>query len=270
MTIHGDDDYDDGKNNDIVVIDDDDDDDDDEKDDNKQKKKSNTNAVAAAADDDDDDCYDVIIPNSFFENPSSSIDCSVVLQIPAPNKKNDHGDDNHILDLEGQSGAIGRFEASKTEESSGNLVLDFQGYQYHGTLHPGPTCMAIHLTNKNAVVGQTSATAAAADFALKVDVITNEFMTLKQTKNIMKSLNAQIIEGTMDEGYQISDDNVNVRTAKTKTATATVVETSSNTTKKTNNDDHPNRNAKTRTDTKKRGGRKDSQTKENRDNDTTK
>mmetsp|Transcript_18398 Transcript_18398/g.27265 ORF Transcript_18398/g.27265 Transcript_18398/m.27265 type:complete len:180 (-) Transcript_18398:79-618(-) len=137
---------------------------------------------------DDEDSFDIVIPTALLENPS---DCTVAVQIRPDQASN--------LDFEGQSGAIGRFEASTT-----GLVFDFKGYQYKGVLHPGPTCATMSFST-----GMK---------ALKVDTITDEFVTLEQTKNIMAQLNAKVVEGTLDEGYRVIEEDVNIvtKTASTK------------------------------------------------------
>lgn len=45
---------------------------------------------------------------------------------------------------------------------------------------------------------------------LKVDSITDEFVTLAETQDVMAKLNA-IVEGDMDEGYDVVEEDVNVR-----------------------------------------------------------
>jgi len=102
------------------------------------------------------------------------------------------------LDLEGSAGAIGRFEAS-----SEGLILDCRGFQYQGKIHPGPTVMVLSHTG---------------DDKLKVDAVTNEFVTLSKVTNVMAKLNAVMVQGEMDDGYKVVDDNVNVnkKTAEEK------------------------------------------------------
>uniref|UniRef100_A0A6S9ENW0 Uncharacterized protein n=2 Tax=Ditylum brightwellii TaxID=49249 RepID=A0A6S9ENW0_9STRA len=48
------------------------------------------------------------------------------------------------------------------------------------------------------------------DGALKIESITDEFVTLRQTHDVMAQLDA-VVEGDMDEGYDVVDDDVNVR-----------------------------------------------------------
>jgi hypothetical protein len=130
--------------------------------------------VGDAMEQDNDDSFDILIPTSF------ATESSVLIQI--------HPQDASKLDFEGLSGAVGRFEASPD-----SLLLDFKGFQYQGTLHPGPTCMALCFSGTG----------------LKIDAITNEFVTLQETSDVMQRLDATIVEGTMDDGYIVQEENVN-------------------------------------------------------------
>mmetsp|Transcript_14840 Transcript_14840/g.22669 ORF Transcript_14840/g.22669 Transcript_14840/m.22669 type:complete len:181 (-) Transcript_14840:57-599(-) len=140
-------------------------------------------------DDNDDDSFDIVIPTALLDTPN---DCTVIVQI--------HPDQASHLDFEGQSGAIGRFEASLVEKS---LIFDFKGYQYKGVLHPGPTCATVSF--------------ATGSRSLKVDTITDEFVILEQTKNVMAQLNAKIVEGTMDEDCHFVEEDVNIITKSMST-----------------------------------------------------
>lgn len=75
--------------------------------------------------------------------------------------------------------------------------MDFKGFQYRGIIHPGPTAL-IASVNKT---GQ-----------LKVESLTDEFVTLEKTHDVMARLDAQV-KGDMDEGYgaggHANDANVN-------------------------------------------------------------
>ena len=124
--------------------------------------------------------FDVILPSTAGDT------CHVLIQIDPH--------DASQLDLEGSAGAIGRFEAS-TE----GLILDCRGFQYKGKIHPGPTVMVLsHI----------------GDDKLKVEAVTNEFVTLAKVSNVMAKLNAVMVQGEMDDGYKIVDDNVNVNVLK--------------------------------------------------------
>lgn len=72
--------------------------------------------------------------------------------------------------------------------------MDLKGYQYRGIIHPGPTAMIASI-NKG---GQ-----------LKVEALTDEFVTLDKTHDVMARLDAQV-EGDMDEGYSSRRHDANV------------------------------------------------------------
>mmetsp|Transcript_37020 Transcript_37020/g.75457 ORF Transcript_37020/g.75457 Transcript_37020/m.75457 type:complete len:133 (+) Transcript_37020:131-529(+) len=72
--------------------------------------------------------------------------------------------------------------------------MDLKGYQYRGIIHPGPTAMIASI-NKG---GQ-----------LKVEAMTDEFVTLEKTHDVMARLDAQV-EGDMDEGYSSKRHDANV------------------------------------------------------------
>lgn len=76
------------------------------------------------------------------------------------------------------------------------VTLDLKGYQYHGRIHPGPTALVMSVVK----TGQ-----------LKVDSITDEFVTLNQTQDVMAKLSA-VIKGDMDDGYEVVEEDVNART----------------------------------------------------------
>ena len=73
------------------------------------------------------------------------------------------------------------------------VTLDLKGYQYHGIIHPGPTALVVVMGTKSS--------------SLKVEAVTDEFVTLTQTQDVMARLDA-VVQGNM-EGYQVLDDNVN-------------------------------------------------------------
>jgi hypothetical protein len=123
--------------------------------------------------------FDVLLPSSIGGGGDA---CHVLIQIDPL--------DTSQLDVEGSAGAIGRFEAS-----SHGIILDCRGFQYHGKIHPGPTVMVL------SHVG---------DSKLKVEAVTNEFVTLSKVTNVMAKLNAVMVQGKMDDGYKVIDDNVNV------------------------------------------------------------
>jgi len=136
---------------------------------------------------------DVIIPHSLLnkhQGPGKN-ECTMLVQV----ESND--DTSHHLDFHGQSGAIGRFEAD-----GDGVILDLKGYQYRGTIRPGPTAMIVALTR---------------DGQFKVEAICDEFVTLDtNTKtDVMAKLDG-CTKGDMDETYQYREDNVNANKKKGK------------------------------------------------------
>ena len=75
------------------------------------------------------------------------------------------------------------------------VTLDLKGYQYHGEIHAGPTALVVSVQKS----GQ-----------LKVESITDEFVTLTKTQDVMAKLNA-VVQGNMDEGYAVVEEDVNAR-----------------------------------------------------------
>jgi len=129
---------------------------------------------------------DIVIPHSLLNNGRQSRkECNMLVQV----EPNDEEASMH-LDFIGQSGAIGRFEADEN-----GVILDLKGYQYRGTIRPGPTAMVVSLTR---------------DGKLKVESVTDEFVTLdtKARTDVMAKLDA-VVEGDMDDGYVVRDENVN-------------------------------------------------------------
>lgn len=146
------------------------------------------------------DSVDIVLPPSLFS--SGGGECSILVQVEP--------EDTTILDFEGSSGAIGRFEA----DDSG-VTLDLKGYQYGGSIHPGPTAMVVAFSREG--------------HQLKVDAITDEFVTLTKTQDIMAKLDA-VTTGKMDEGFTHREMNANDNTEqnqkKVTGTTATKKETS--------------------------------------------
>jgi hypothetical protein len=137
------------------------------------KAKSNDSEEAHVS-----DSFDLVLPSTL----ARSDNCNLVIQIDPRQAK--------LLDLEGSVGAIGRFESS-----SEGILLDCKGFQYHGKIHPGPTIMAISHSG---------------DGVLKVEGITNEFVTLSQVSDVMQKLNAVVVKGAMTEEFEVVDENENV------------------------------------------------------------
>ena len=195
----------------------DEDDDDDDDDDDKVNKKSslNNDAVSGAMSakssnkivkTNEDEGFDIVIPYTLLikHTGTAKNECTMLVQV------NNDDNNQHHLDFHGQSGAIGRFETSATtannnvndtnSNNDGGIILDLQGYQYNGTIHPGPTAMIVALGR---------------DGKFKVEAITDEYVTLNTTSrtDVMAKLNAVVLhqgEGGDDMSYYDGDDNVNV------------------------------------------------------------
>ena len=150
-------------------------------DENDKKKETKVNANSA---------LDVILPPSLLTGAGG--ECTVMIQVDP--------DDAALLDYEGISGAIGRFEADGQ-----GVVLDLKGLQYSGSILPGPTAMVVGLSKG----GQ-----------LRVEGITDEFATLQKTKDVMATLDA-VVHGEFDEGFKIRDENVNKKKSNENNASTT-------------------------------------------------
>lgn len=162
----------------------------------KKKKKSLVLAKEAF----DSSCLDVLLPTS-----SSAGECSILIQIEPQ--------DAELLDFEGAAGAIGRFEA---EEHC--VTLDLKGYQYQGSIHSGPTALVL-------AVGKGG--------QLKVDAISDEFVALQKTQDVMANMDGVVVQGIMDQGYQVVEEDVNAREKRDhNTKKAASVENSSSGKKK--------------------------------------
>jgi len=141
---------------------------------------------------------DVIIPHSLLNKHTGPAknECTLLVQVDDFNEDNNESS-NHHLDFHGESGAIGRFEADEE-----GVILDLKGYQYRGTIRPGPTAMIVALTR---------------DGQFKVEAITDEFVTLDtSTKtNVMAKIGG-VVKGDMDETYMVREENVNANKKKGK------------------------------------------------------
>merc|ERR1712232_871521 len=96
--------------------------------------------------------------------------------------------DAKVLDFEGKAGAIGRIETSSA--TSNSITLDLKGYQYQGRIQAGPTAMVVSTTNS--APGTTSSSK-----QLKVDSVTDEYISLQETSNVLKTLDG-VIKGNKD------------------------------------------------------------------------
>eukprot|EP00980_Cylindrotheca_fusiformis_P027033 scaffold18525_cov190-Cylindrotheca_fusiformis.AAC.3 len=139
----------------------------------------------ALNDDAENDSFDVVIPPSL--GTSTYGECTLMIEV--------NPDDAAVLDYEGVSGAIGRFEANNQ-----GVVVDLKGNRYQGSIVPGPTALVVGFAKGG---------------RLRVEGITDEFATLAKTHDVMASFNA-VVQGEFDDGFRVQDDNVN----KTKSAEA--------------------------------------------------
>lgn len=126
---------------------------------------------------------DVLVPMALFAEPMGGGECSILVQI--------HPQDASLLDFESAHGAIGRLEC---HADNSIITLDLKGFQYDGQIHAGPTAMVMNVQPKTQ--------------QLKVDAITNEFLPIRQTHNIMEQLNA-VVKGDLDASYKVVEENVN-------------------------------------------------------------
>lgn len=136
---------------------------------------------------------DVIIPPSLW-NSSTSGECTVMIQVEP--------EDAPTLEFHGASGAVGRFEA----DDSG-VTMDIKGFQYSGMIQPGPTAMIISMHPWQS----TSVSSSNGGPVLKVESITDEFVTLKKSLDTMATLDAVVEKGDMDESYFSKEINVNMK-----------------------------------------------------------
>lgn len=181
--------------------------------------KSNAKDDSTSSNTPDNDTFDVILPPLLGSGNAG--ECTVMIEVDP--------EDAALLDYEGISGAIGRFEADDRGGTLRSLallvvffacsfnplahglvvvvllilvVLDLKGCQYQGSLLPGPTALIVSLSKG----GQ-----------LRVEGITDEFATLVKTQDVMAKLDG-VVEGEMDDGFRVRDENVN-RSTKHQDAT---------------------------------------------------
>lgn len=102
------------------------------------------------------------------------------------------------LDFHGSGGAVGRFEVNND-----TLIMDLKGYQYQGNLRPGSTALvcAMHPS-----IG---------DNKMKIESITDEYLTLLKTGDAMAQLDAVIEKGELDESFRFQEVNVNSKSGGT-------------------------------------------------------
>ena len=126
---------------------------------------------------------DILVPSSLG---NATGECTVLVEL--------HPDDAALLDFEGSTGAIGRFQVD-----SEGIVLDLKGSQYRGSLVPGPTAMIASLQYSAEDHTQQ----------LRLETIVDEFCPLVKTQDTMAILDGHV-EGTMDASYQLQEEDVNI------------------------------------------------------------
>ena len=84
-------------------------------------------------------------------------------------------------------------------------MLDLKGYQFLGAIHPGPTALVLS-TVSNKAAGMPY---------LKIDGITDEFVTLSERRDNMARLDARVT-GDIDASYDVVEEDVNNEKAEGK------------------------------------------------------
>lgn len=135
------------------------------------------------------DSLDILVPTSLGNIAG---ECTVLVELQP--------DDAALLDFEGSTGAIGRFQVD-----SEGIVLDLKGSQYRGTLLPGPTVMMASLQYTAA----TGDSGNQQQQQLRLETIVDEFCPLVKTQDTMAILDGHV-EGTMDASYQLQEEDVNI------------------------------------------------------------
>lgn len=148
------------------------------------KIKSETKSQA----NNNEDGIDIKIPMSLLMTGTSagSNECTVLVQVSP--------EDAPILDFHGAGGAVGRFEVDDDK-----VTMDLKGYQYQGGLQGGPTCI---IAAMHPMIG---------DNMMKVESITDEFVTLQKTGDQLAQLDAVVEKGEIDDSFKVKDTNVNAR-----------------------------------------------------------
>lgn len=187
------------KKEDVIVLFDDNDDDDD---DNVSSVITSTNAPkptattvkSSHAQDEsadtgtDDKGIEIKIPLSLLMTGTSagSNECSVIVQVTP--------EDAPTMDFHGAGGAVGRFEVNDD-----TVTMDLKGFQYQGVLQAGPTCI---IASMHPLIGEN---------IIKVESITDEFVTLQQTGDQLAQLDGVVEKGNLDDSFIVRDHNVNSR-----------------------------------------------------------
>ena len=77
--------------------------------------------------------------------------------------------------------------------------MDLKGFQYQGALQAGPTCI---IASMHPLIGEN---------IIKVESITDEFVTLQQTGDQLAQLDGVVEKGNLDDSFTVRDHNVNSR-----------------------------------------------------------
>lgn len=135
-----------------------------------------------------DEGIEIKIPLSLLMTGTSagSNECSVIVQVTPQ--------DAPTMDFHGAGGAVGRFEVNDD-----TVTMDLKGFQYQGALQAGPTCI---IASMHPLIGEN---------IIKVESITDEFVTLQQTGDQLAQLDAVVEKGSLDDSFIVRDHNVNSR-----------------------------------------------------------
>jgi len=79
------------------------------------------------------------------------------------------------------------------------VTMDLKGFQYQGGIQAGPTCI---IASMHPLIGEN---------IIKVESITDEFVTLQKTGDQLKLLDAVVEKGDLDDSFFFKDTNVNSR-----------------------------------------------------------
>ena len=122
--------------------------------------------------------------------------------------------------------------------------MDLKGFQYSGTINPGPTAMVVsmHPMQSSSINSNSSGP------IMKVESITDEFVTMSKAKDMMATFDAVVEKGDFDSSYFSKEIDVNAKQTNNK---------SKNNNKNDNNNEEEetedtNDNQKKKTPTKKK------------------
>ncbi|VEU42781.1 unnamed protein product [Pseudo-nitzschia multistriata] len=157
------------------------------------------------------DSFDVVLPPSIIGGGGSTYEnqCTLLVEV------SDTTDAVALGEFGGSVGAIGRFESD-----SNGITLDLKGNQYRGSLLPGPTCMVVGFPSTFGFKKKEGPIAATKDQqveemspssafpTLRVEAITDEYATLVQIADHMKTLDAVVI-GNQNNSHETNGKNEN-------------------------------------------------------------